>query len=100
MKLPNARYRVVNFRLSSSEYEAVYCACQSEGVPTVSEFARSSILRRVHGEPISGGNADFWLLKLSERVSSIERNLDLVLRTLKTQEVEQKPSDEKNEKVD
>ena len=100
MKLPNARYRVVNFRLSSSEYEAVYCACQLEGVPTVSEFARSSILRRVHGEPINGGNADLWLLKLSERVSSIERSLDLVLRTLKTQETEQKLSDERNEKVD
>jgi hypothetical protein len=67
------RYRVINFRLSSEEYESIYVACLSEGYRTMSEFARSAVLDRVQmrqtGESRPGGSP-----------SQICAKLDAVLR--------------------
>ena len=46
MSVQHPRHRLVNFRLSSDEYENVFVACQAEGSRTVSEFARDSVLGR------------------------------------------------------
>ncbi|MBV8903142.1 MAG: hypothetical protein JOZ22_05850 [Acidobacteriia bacterium] len=80
MAVVQPRSRVVNFRLSSSEYERVYCASQAEGLRTVSEFARSSVLRRIEGEPQGNSNLDVWLTRISEAIARMDRSLAEALK--------------------
>jgi hypothetical protein len=75
----NPRYRVVNFRLSDDEYERVYCSCQAEGVRSVSDFARSSVLSRAEGNFPGEINAGPWLLGLSQTVAKLDEEVREVL---------------------
>jgi hypothetical protein len=40
--------RLVTFRLSDAEYEALRSACELHGVRSVSEFGRDAVLSRMH----------------------------------------------------
>jgi len=40
--------RLVTFRLSEAEYDALRSACEAHGVRSVSEFGRDAVLNRMH----------------------------------------------------
>jgi len=75
----------VNFRLSDEEYERVYCSCHAEGVRSVSDFARSSVLRRAEGEVPEALNVGAWLLSLSQSIVKLDGEITLILDWIKAE---------------
>jgi hypothetical protein len=83
----NSRARVVNFRLSDSEYESIVFACHAEGVRTVSEFARDIVLSRARGETVNHVQVSQWLLGLSADFAKIKADVAQVLGILESESV-------------
>jgi hypothetical protein len=48
------RNRLVNFRLSEDEFEKVRASCSLHGARSLSDFARSAVLRSVANGPSAG----------------------------------------------
>lgn len=46
MALAQPRYRIVNFRLTAREYEAVFQAGETLGCRSIGEFARTAVLEK------------------------------------------------------
>lgn len=46
MALAQPRYRIVNFRLTAREYEAVFQAGEAFGCRSIGEFARTAVLEK------------------------------------------------------
>jgi hypothetical protein len=51
MAISHPRYRIVNFRLSAEEYEAVFNAGEAIGARSMGEFARAAVLEKAHRKP-------------------------------------------------
>ena len=83
----NSRARIVNFRLSDTEYESIVFACHAEGVRTVSDFAREIVLSRARGETVNRAQMSQWLLGLSTEFSKIKADVAHVLALLEAQAV-------------
>ena len=83
----NSRARIVNFRLSDTEYESIVFACHAEGVRTVSDFAREIVLSRARGETVNRAQMSQWLLGLSTEFSKIKADVAHVLAILEAQAV-------------
>lgn len=67
------RHRLVTFRLSSDEYESVYCACQAEGARTVSEFARASVLGRARKQDAGPQMVVNWLIAVKQELECLKQ---------------------------
>ncbi len=80
----NSRARIVNFRLSDTEYESIVFACHAEGVRTVSDFAREIVLSRARGETVNRAQTSQWLLGLSAEFSKIKADVAHVLAILES----------------
>jgi hypothetical protein len=80
----NPRCKVINFRLSSTEYEKVCGACEAEGARTVSEFVRGSVLGRIQSEAPVQFDIAQWLLRLSEGMAKLEQEMATVLSWIGT----------------
>jgi hypothetical protein len=51
MAISHPRYRIVNFRLSAEEYEAVFNAGEAIGARSMGEFARAAVLEKARRKP-------------------------------------------------
>jgi hypothetical protein len=69
------RYRVINFRLSSEEYESIYVACLREGYRTMSEFARSAVLDRVQLHQTGQSHPNGSLSQISSKLDAVVREV-------------------------
>ena len=78
----NARARVINFRLSDSEYESIVFACHAEGARSVSEFARDIVLSRARGEIVNRVQVSQWLLGLSTDFAKLKSDVSRILELL------------------
>ncbi|HEX4169669.1 MAG TPA: hypothetical protein VHZ55_29750 [Bryobacteraceae bacterium] len=87
MSYKTSRARVVNFRLTESEYESIVFACQAEGVRTVSEFARDIVLSRARGETTNRVQVSQWLVGLSTDFAKIKADVAQVLGILEPESV-------------
>lgn len=79
------RARVINFRLSDTEYESIVFACHAEGVRTISDFAREIVLNRARGETVNRAQISQWLLGLSTEFSKLKADIAHVLEILESQ---------------
>ena len=78
-----SRNRIVTFRLSNEEYDRLQKACQDEEARSVSEFARSAVLRRVgtlpSGPQVPGHDIETLGEKLDE-LNGVLRGMKAVIR--------------------
>lgn len=87
MPIINPRRRLINFRLSSDEYESVLFACQAEGVRTVSEYARATVLSRARREALEPQSLVKWLMLITEDLSALSRQTAEIVRWIRAQSV-------------
>ena len=87
MSIINPRRRLINFRLTSDEYESVLFACQAEGVRTVSEYARATVLSRARQEALEPQSIVKWLMLVAEDLSALSRQTAEVVRWIRAQNV-------------
>jgi hypothetical protein len=77
MSVLNPRNRLVNFRLSQEEFEKLKAACSEYGARSVSDFARSSVLRSLEQfQEVSCGRA----CDLEHKVVELEARVEQLLR--------------------
>ena len=80
------RSRVVVFRLSDEEYDALQATCQDKGGRNVSEFLRTELLTVV-GRSWNGDALERRLATIARRLaevkSSVQRNHELLERIAK-----------------
>ncbi len=74
------RKRLVNFRLTQEEYERLAAVCARKGVPSISDFARSAILRTVEMECNPEGAFQSHITYLDQRVAQLEAGLQRLAR--------------------
>jgi hypothetical protein len=82
MSVLNPRNRLVNFRLSEVEYEALQAACHTKGARSLSEFARTAVLRALEEPPSPDTPGNARVDTLDRKVSEIELRVEQVLRLL------------------
>ena len=75
------RTRIVLFRLTDDEYEALQSACVKRGARTVSDFARKELLRSVARE------REEMTEKLADIASGVQR-LEKLISTIAKGEIE------------
>jgi len=82
MSVINPRNRLVNCRLSEVEYEALQAACHTKGARSLSEFARTAVLRLLDepSAPDAPGGARGETI--GRRVSDLELRVEQLLRLL------------------
>ena len=80
MSVLNPRNRLVNFRLSEIEFEKLKAACSRQGARSISDFARTSVLRNLDDQlevaPPPYGHTS----NLGQKVAELEIRVDQLLR--------------------
>lgn len=66
------RRRLVNFRLTEDEYRELATVCVQKGAPSISDFARSAILRSMELQIHPEGPLQSQLCSLNQRVGELE----------------------------
>lgn len=80
MSVINPRNRLVNFRLSEAEFEALRQKCGSTGARSISEFARTAVLEKINGAESAGGdNSRHRVLQLDNKVAELETRVSQLL---------------------
>jgi hypothetical protein len=82
MSVLNPRNRLVNFRLSDVEYEALQAACHTQGARSLSEFARTAILRLLEEPSSSDTPGDARMEKLDQKVSQLDLRVEQLRQLL------------------
>lgn len=77
MSIVHPRYRVINFRLSSEEYESVYNAGEASGSRSISEFARSAVLEKA-ARAHNGQDISEQLRSLENRFERVEKVIQAI----------------------
>ena len=75
MSITNPRTKLVNFRLSEDEFQNLREASIQFGARSLSDFARSAVLRQHTGETDGDGLLHIRLSDLDHKVSAIETNM-------------------------
>ena len=75
MSITNPRTKLVNFRLSEDEFQNLREASVQNGARSLSDFARSAVLRQLTGETDGDGLLHIRLSDLDHKVSAIETNM-------------------------
>ncbi len=75
MPVLKRRTRIVSFRLSEEEYEALFASCVSNGARSVSDYARSATCRPLgSGKPSeTDTKAERSIRQLRNRVEELDR---------------------------
>ena len=97
MPVLKRRSRIVSFRLSQEEYDALKDTCLAEGARSISDFARSAacrLARNGNGSPDEGLQAT--VLTLQGRVEDLDRELKRLAHLL---EASQPAAPEKKSKL-
>jgi hypothetical protein len=83
MSVINPRNRLVNFRLSESEFESLRVACQAMGARSISEFARSAVLDKMSLHDAGGSDPGrSKVFQLDNKVSELETRVGQLLSLL------------------
>jgi hypothetical protein len=82
MSVLRPRNRLVNFRLSQQEYETVKAVYALRGARSVSDFARTAVLRSAGVAESSHGPAQSHLSNLEHKVAELESRVTTLLRLL------------------
>src|SRR5712692_7030163 len=77
MSVLKRRTRMVNFRLSDDEYESLRSFCTTEGVRSISDFARSAVCRSLTN------GSDFADEQLEVRVHELDGKVDALAGTVR-----------------
>ena len=85
MSVINRRSRLVNFRLSEPELEALKSACVAHGARSISDFARGAVLTLMHAEARQQQQSDSRVGQLDQRMSDLEMRIALMFRLIETQ---------------
>ena len=80
MSVLNPRNRLVNFRLSEVEFEDLKAACARQGARSISDFARSSVLRCLEDSSGDPDQSNGRLANLDQKVSVLETRVEQLLR--------------------
>lgn len=75
MSITNPRTKLVNFRLSENEFQNLREASIQFGARSLSDFARSAVLKSYTAETDGGGLLHIRLSDLDHKVSAIETNM-------------------------
>ena len=80
MAVNHPRTKLVNFRLSSEEYEGLKDACGNNNARSVSDFARSAVLSKFRpaDQPVFETN----LTAVNNKVGELESNLQNLMRQM------------------
>ena len=82
MSVLNPRNRLVNFRLSEVEFERLKGACTRQGARSISDFARTSVLRNLD-EPREPAVQSFpRMSSLDQKVAELEIRVEQLLRLM------------------
>ncbi len=79
MSVINPRNRLVNFRLSESEFENLRTACQTLGARSISDFARSAVLERMSQCTAGADPGKTRVFQLDNKVSELETRVGQLL---------------------
>ncbi len=82
MSVVNPRNRLVNFRLSETEYEKLRAAFREAGARSISEFARNAVLQVISAPELSPAAVQERVRTLQERVAQLEDRIEQLYRTL------------------
>jgi len=82
MSVINPRNRLVNFRLSEVEFEKLKAACLEQGARSISEFARTSVLRSLEQQPGPADGGAGQVKELDKKVAELEIRVEQLLRLL------------------
>jgi len=74
------RKRLINFRLTQEEHERLAAVCAQRGAPSLSDFARSAVLRAVELECRPEEAVNHRIAYLLERVARLEAGLRRLTR--------------------
>jgi hypothetical protein len=85
LQFSTPRSRVIHFRVTEQEYDALVSACRIEGIQNVSEFARHSIidLARTRVDGHRNGGIQDQLDTLGQRLARVDSVLGELVTTLK-----------------
>ena len=75
MAVTNPRTKLVNFRLSEEEFQSLKAASAQFGARSLSDYARSAVLKLHVGEAEVDGLLHVRLSDLDHKVSEIENNM-------------------------
>lgn len=82
MSVINPRNKLVNFRLSESEFDRLRSACLRQGARSVSDYARVSVLRGLE-EPMGTIPPAYGRLSmLDQKVAELEIRMEQLLRLI------------------
>ena len=91
MSVLNPRNRLVNFRLSEIEFEQLKEACARQGARSISDFARTSVMRSLD-EPLEPSAPQYGRTpSLDRKVAELEVRVEQLLRLLGTANVQPAP---------
>ncbi len=82
----NRKSRMVSFRISDQDYQALIDSCLANSARSVSEVARTAVhefLLNGRGHP--GGNMDTKLEHLSSRLSVLDRAVERLAQIVRTE---------------
>ena len=96
MPVLKRRSRIVSFRLSQEEYDALKDTCLAEGARSISDFARSAACRLARNGNGSDETLQAAVLTLQERVEELDRELKRLAHLL---EASQPAAPEKKSKL-
>ncbi|HSB16151.1 MAG TPA: hypothetical protein VLE22_16980 [Bryobacteraceae bacterium] len=82
MSVLRPRNRLVNFRLSQQEYETVKAVYAFTGARSISDFARTAVLRSAGATEASHGPAQSPLSNLEHKVAELESRVTSLIRLL------------------
>ena len=77
------RSRMVTFRVSAEEYDDLTKACLVSGARSISEFARTASLHKVHTERTSSGTLSGDLSTLSTALAELDASLTEIRRRIR-----------------
>jgi hypothetical protein len=78
------RKRLINFRLTQEEHDRLAAVCARRGAPSISDFARSAVLRAVELECRPEEAVNHRIAYLLERVARLEAGLRRLTRPAET----------------
>lgn len=84
MAVINRRSRLVNFRLSESELEALKNACYAHGARSISDFARGAVLAIMQAKN-APDQTDPHITQIDQRMSDLEMRISLMYRLMENQ---------------
>jgi len=86
MRILKPRTRLVNFRLNEEEYECLRSACTQQGARSLSDFARSVVLREVGHDEWGERWNEKRLSSLGRKVSRLESEVRDLLELVRKSE--------------